>query len=177
MLKILVTPLLFITMNTANKVEEKKDFGKRERHDDEMIEKERNAKTSLFIKNLEYQLIYDSIEINYSLGGCFSYNFFKMTIKKSGSSYYMNTFMIQAPDMTMAEEKYLNGGGDYATIKLTQSDLMQLKNAMVENKKYYSTMHNYISIKQGDVVYELMDNNPKHPLIRFIEAIQKRKSI
>ena len=57
MLKILVTPLLFITMNTTNKVEEKKDFVKRERHDDEMIEKEKNSKTSLFIKNLEYQFM------------------------------------------------------------------------------------------------------------------------
>ena len=125
----------------------------------------------------KYQLIYDSIEINYSLGGCFNYSYFKMNIKKTGDDYYLNFFTIQAPDMTIAEEKYLNGGGEFATIKLTPSDLVQLKNALVENKKCYSTMHNYISIKQGDVVYELMDSNPKHPLIRFIEAIQKRKSI
>jgi hypothetical protein len=177
MLKLLVAPLLFITLNSTKKVVVKKDFEKSKRFVAEMREKEKIPKTSLFIKNLEYQLIYDSIEINYSLGGCFNYSYFKMNIKKTGDDYYLNFFTIQAPDMTIAEEKYLNGGGEFATIKLTPSDLVQLKNALVENKKCYSTMHNYISIKQGDVVYELMDSNPKHPLIRFIEAIQKRKSI
>ncbi len=177
MLKLLFAPLLFITVNATKKEEEKKDFEKSKRYVAEMREKEKNSKTSLFIKNLEYQLLYDSIEINYSLGGCFSYNFIKMTINKSGGNYYMNLFIIQAPDMQIAEQKYLNGGGDFATIKLTPTDLIQLKNALVENRIYYSTMHNYISIKQGDTVYELMDNNPEHPLINFIEVLQKRKSI
>ena len=177
MLKLLVTPLLFITVNSTIKVVEKKEFEKSERYIAKMREKERILKTSLFIKNLEYQLLYDSIKISYSLEGCFSYSYFKTTIKKLGDDYYMNFFLFQAPDMAIAQEKYLNGGGKFTTIKLTPSDWVQLKDALVENKKYYSTMHNYIFIKQGDMVYELMDNNPEHPLINFIEAIQKRKSI
>jgi hypothetical protein len=97
-----------------------------------------------------------------------------MTIKKNGHDFYMNFFTIMAPDMKMAEEMFLKDRGSYFLVKLSKKDIENLKNALVVDKRWRSTMHNYISIRQGDLVYELMDNNPEPSLIYFIEGIRKR---
>jgi hypothetical protein len=152
----------------------KSDYEKNPRYIERMREQEQMPKTKLFIKNFEYQLLYDSIDINYSLIGCFNYNYYRMTIKKNGHDFYMKMFTIMAPDMERASETYFKGGGTSFNIKLTPKDLENLKNALVVDKKTASTMHNYISIKQGDLVYELMDDNPEPPLIYFILEIRKR---
>jgi hypothetical protein len=174
MLKLLVTPLLLITMNQKKEGVIKSDYEKNPRFIERMREQEQMPKTKLFIKNLEYQLLYDSIDINYSLIGCFNYNYYRMTIKKNGHDFYMNFFTIMAPDMKMAEEMFLKDRGSYFLVKLSKKDIENLKNALVVDKRWRSTMHNYISIRQGDLVYELMDNNPEPSLIYFIEGIRKR---
>ena len=174
MLKCLVAPLLLITMNAKKPMEIKNDFEKSERFLEKVRAHEKATKTKLFIHHIEYQLLYEPVEISYSLSSCFSFSYYKMTITKNGPDYLMKLISVRAPDMDMAEEKFLHHKGDNISVKLSNTDFENFKRALTQDKRRASTVHNYVLIKQGNAFYELMDDNPAPPLLYFIEALQKK---
>ena len=163
MFKLFFIPLMFIKISQSNWT-----LSKNVLHD---VQKFRSA---LFVNTLEYQLIADGVEIDYCVSGCFNVSFYKMKINKMGSNFYMKVFFLNSPDYEGAQEKYLKGQGESFVVKLSRKDIINLKGALVE-KRGYSTMHNYITIKQGDHIYELMDNNPSPPMYGFIEGLKEKK--
>jgi hypothetical protein len=174
MLKCLVAPLLLITMNAKKPIENKYDFENSARFIEKVRTEEKAIKTKLFVQLLEHQLLYEPVEISYSLSSCFSFSYYKMTITKNGQEYVMKLIAVRAPDMDMAEEKFLHNKGDRISVKLTNLDLENLKRALTQDKRRTSTVHNYVLIKQGNAFYELMDDNPDPPLLSFLEALQKK---
>jgi hypothetical protein len=94
-----------------------------------------------------------------------------MTITKSGQDYLMKLIAVRAPDMDMAEEKFLHNKGDNISVKLSNTDFENFKHALTQDKRRASTVHNYVLIKQGSAFYELMDDNPAPPLLYFIEEL------
>jgi hypothetical protein len=173
MLKLFFIPWLFITISQNNLVQSDANYTK-DSYVIQMIKQGVNVfTTKLFVNTLEYQMIFDDIEIEYAISGCFNYNVYKMKINKQGRNYYVKTLIINSSNYERAQEKYLKGEGESFVVKLSQQDIAKLKNALVE-KKGNSTSHNYIAIKQGDHVYELMDNSSEPPLSDFIEELKER---
>ena len=174
MLKLFFIPWLFITISQNNLVQSDANYTK-DSYVIQMIKQGVNVfTTKLFVNTLEYQMIFDDIEIEYAISGCFNYNVYKMKINKQGRNYYVKTLIINSSDYERAQEKYLKGQGESFVVKLSRKDIINLKGALLE-KSGYSTMHNYITIKQGDHVFELMDNNPSPPMYGFIEGLKEKK--
>jgi len=176
MLKLFFIPLLFVTINSKNKVTAKKSDADiaNDRFKMERIKEEENAaKTKMFVNNLAYQLLYGPVEIEYSLSGCFNFNYYKMTITKRDSEFYSTFLILTGSDYERVEKKYQSGQGKSFEVKLSEEDMIHLKNALVETKGS-STIHNYILIKQGNHFYELMDNNSNPPLYNFIADMSEK---
>lgn len=174
MLKIFFIPWMFISIYQENLLQSDPDYTIKGYAIQRIKQAVNKFKTNLFINTLECHLIFDDIEIEYIMSGCFSHIVYKMKIDKQGSNYYLKTLIINSTDYERIQEKYLKGEGESFVVKLSQEDISKLKSALVE-KKGNSTLHNYIAIKQGDRVYELMDNCSAPPLFNFIEGLKEKK--
>ena len=181
MLKLLLTPLVFIILNIKPLVDvPKMDPRKREElfmggnmAQETLYQKDENKLFTNFKNNLEHQLQYGSIDIIVSGVNCFSFTTVRMNIDKAGSGYQLKFYTYHQKELEKQIEEYLRGGNFAFKTTLSQDKFNELKNLLTVDSTHRSTQSNSITLQQGNNHLNVYDRNPEAPIYGYMVNLAK----
>ena len=181
MLKLLLTPVVFIILNIKSlvvvpKVDPRRSYalfmgGNLAK--ESLYQKDETQLFTEFKNNLEQQFQYGSVDIIVSGRGCLYYTLIRMNIDKKGAGYQLKLYTYHQKDRDKLIEEYYKGGSLAFETKIDQTKLNELKSLLTVDSTYSLTYSNNITLKQGNKHLNINGYNPEAPIYGFIVKLAK----